>query len=343
VRTLWEVATGPLGLDARFVEDAVLRAGGNVQHAVQLRRHVAAAPAHLRRARDIPRGLEALISQTWERIARNAVVVEGLGILCAARAALTLDELGAVAAWIGDLTPRAFLRDAKEVLAETQRPDGQREYRLHHDAIRAHIAQAIGDAALRGHHRALAQRLATWPAPAQAARRRYALRNALIHRAEAGDWEDAWRIAGDTSFLETKGRELGLHRVEDDLARVAERCRTGGDATIGDRCSDLEQALVRESWWLRTAPEATAAILWNRLRRSGWSAHDLDTQLRVPTDTPFLRVRHAATHESPALVRDLVGHAHVVSACAVTPDGRRVVSAAYDLTLRVWDFQRGCA
>jgi hypothetical protein len=134
VRKLWEGAAGPLGLDARFVEDAVARAGGNVQHAVQLRRQVAAAPAHLRRARDIPRGLDALIEQTWERIARNAVVVEGLGILCAARAALTLDELGAVAASIGDLTPRAFLQDAKEVLAETQRPDGQREYRLHHDA-----------------------------------------------------------------------------------------------------------------------------------------------------------------------------------------------------------------
>jgi len=26
------------------------------------------------------------------------------------------------------------------------------------------------------------------------------LRHALIHRAEAGDWADAWRIAGDTSF-----------------------------------------------------------------------------------------------------------------------------------------------
>ena len=30
VRKLWEGAAGPLGLDARFVEDAVARAGGNV-------------------------------------------------------------------------------------------------------------------------------------------------------------------------------------------------------------------------------------------------------------------------------------------------------------------------
>ena len=64
--------------------------------------------------------------------------------MCAAREALTLDDLGTVAAWIGDAPRRAFLRGAKEVLVETLRSDGQHEYRLHHDAIRAHIAQAIG-------------------------------------------------------------------------------------------------------------------------------------------------------------------------------------------------------
>lgn len=33
----------------------------------------------------------------------------------------------------------------------------------------------------------------------------------------------------------------------------------------------------------------------------------------------------------------LRGHADSVLACAVTPDGRRVVSASYDGTLKVWD------
>jgi hypothetical protein len=339
VRTFWEGAAGSLGLDARFVDEAVARAGGNVQHAVQLRRHVAATPAQLRRARDIPRGLGALIERTWERVAHDAVVVEGLGILCAAREALTLDELGAVAAWTADETRRAFLRGAKEVLVETQRPDGQHEYRLHHDSIRAHIAQAVGDIALRGHHSTLARRLATWPAPAQAAARRYALRHALIHRAAADDWG----IAGDTSFLEAKGRGLGAHDVEADVTRVAERSRAGGDATTGHRFSDLARALARESHWLRVAPEATAAVLWNRLRRSGWSEHDLSEQLRIPVDAAFLRVRHTATRASPALVRDLIGHSGDVNACVVTLNGRRVISASDDKTLKVWDLESGRA
>jgi hypothetical protein len=37
------------------------------------------------------------------------------------------------------------------------------------------------------------------------------------------------------------------------------------------------------------------------------------------------------------------GHAAWVTACAVTPDGRQVVSASMDQTLKVWDFKRGCA
>ncbi len=38
----------------------------------------------------------------------------------------------------------------------------------------------------------------------------------------------------------------------------------------------------------------------------------------------------------------LLGHASWVTACAVSPDGRRVVSASYDQTLKVWDLESGC-
>jgi hypothetical protein len=37
VRTFWEGAAASLGLDAGFVDEAAARAGGKVQHAVQLR------------------------------------------------------------------------------------------------------------------------------------------------------------------------------------------------------------------------------------------------------------------------------------------------------------------
>lgn len=101
VRAFWEQAAPELELDDQFIVEAVARARGNLQHAAMLRLQLASLPAELRRIEDILRGLAALLARAWERIAAEPVVVDGLGILCAAREALTLDELSAVAAWAG--------------------------------------------------------------------------------------------------------------------------------------------------------------------------------------------------------------------------------------------------
>jgi len=164
VRAFWDREAGPLGFDprvrddARFLDEAVARAAGNLEHAVQLRKQLEDLSAEQRRAardriEDIPRGLAALIARSWERVAVEPIVVAGLGILCAAREALSLDELAAVVGWSGDAPRRAFLRGARELLVETARPDGTREYRLHHDSIRAHVAKEIGSVVLSQHHR----------------------------------------------------------------------------------------------------------------------------------------------------------------------------------------------
>ena len=279
---------------------------------------------------------------SWERVAIEPIVVAGLGILCAAREALSLDELAAVAEWSGDAPRRAFLRGARELLVETSRTDGTSEFRLHHDAIRAHVAKDIGPVALSLHHRSLAARLATWPCSPEATSRRYVLRHALIHRADAGDWTNAWRVAGDLRFLEAKCRELGVHETETDVTRLAERCCTSGNNVLGQRASDLARALARESHWLHATPEATTALVWNRLQRFGWSVDELDGQLRVPEGASFLRVRHAYTRVSPVLVRDLAGHICGMTAFAVTPDGRHVVSAS-GRALEVWELATGRA
>jgi hypothetical protein len=51
-----------------------------------------------------------------------------------------------------------------------------------------------------------------------------------------------------------------------------------------------------------------------------------------------LKVWDLATGRAEAT---LAGHADSVTACAVTPDGRRVVSASMDRTLKVWDLASG--
>jgi WD40 repeat protein len=343
VRGFWEsLAPGyEPPLEAATLAIAIARADGNVLHAVMLHDAWRDLAASERRADRIPRGLKGLLGEIWDRSASAASVRAGLGLLCAAQEALSLEVLADLAGWSYDEREQ-FLCSARQLLLEEPASwSGIEAYRPRHDWIRELIAERLGAAALRAHHRTLARKLAIWPALMEATARRYTLRHALIHRAEAGDWADAWQLAADMGFMEAKCRELGAHEAEADVARVAERCRASGDPVVCRRYEDLAGALARESHWLRAAPEATAALVWNRLRRSEWSADDLDANLRVPAAVAFLRVRHWTARESPAVVRDLVGHAGPVEACAVTPDGRRVVSASSDRTLKIWDLESG--
>jgi WD40 repeat protein len=344
IRAYWEAVASDYQppLSPGTLDAAIARAEGNVLHAVMLHDALQAVPADQHRADQIPRGLRALIGDIWDRAASHTAVRAGLGILCAAQEALSLDVLAEIAGWSYDDKQR-FARDARQLLLEEPAAwAGATAYRPRHDWVRELIAERLGPPALRAHHAAFARVVATWPAREDAATRCYALRHALIHRVEGDDRADAWRIAGDTSFLEAKIRELGVEEAEADMAQVAVRCRALGDSLHGARFDDLARALARDSHWLRGAPEAIAALVWNRLRRSGWSPSELDAQLSVePERVSFLRVRHAVTRDSQALVRDLVGHGDRITACAVAPDGRRVVSASADRTLKVWDLETG--
>jgi hypothetical protein len=69
VRAFWERAAPVLGLDARFIDEAVERADGNLQHAATLRKHLVGLPAERRRVEDIPKGLVGLLERAWQRIA----------------------------------------------------------------------------------------------------------------------------------------------------------------------------------------------------------------------------------------------------------------------------------
>jgi WD40 repeat protein len=351
VRGFWR-AVGPNyrpPLPSETVDTAIARADGNIFYAVLLHDFLRDLLPEQRHADRIPSGLDALIGELWDRARQQEPVRVGLSVLCAALEAISLDVLGnlveltGLPVWTYEDKQR-FVRDARQLLLEELASwDGVDGYRLRHDWVRDLIARRLDEATMRGHHATLARNLATWPPPAEAAERRYAVRHALAHRLEAGDCMSAGMLATDLSFLEANCRELGVHETEADVTRLAKRCRTSDDDLLGPRMDDIARALARESHWLRAAPEATAALMWNRLRRFGWSVKELDGQLRVPDGASFLRVRHAHTHESPALVRDLAGHTGWVMACAVTPDGRHVVSASEDKTLKVWELATGRA
>jgi WD40 repeat protein len=340
IRGFWEAAAPGYQppLPAETLAVAIARAEGNVLHAVMLDGALRDLPAEQRRADRIPRGLKGLIGEVWDQAATHGAVRAGLGLLCAAREALSLDVLEELAGWSYDDKER-FLRAARQLLLEDPAPwAGIAAYRPRHEWVRELIAERLGAATVRAHHAALSRALATWPLPLDEARRAYAVRHALAHRIAAGDWSGVRALASNLGYLEARAHAADVFAVEQELTDAGKICPA---PALARDLADLARALARESHWIRDDPKGTAGLLWNRLRRLGWTAKDLDARIAIPADAAFLRVRHVVSRESSSLERTLDGHTGWVRACAVTPDGRCVISAALDGTLKVWDLGAG--
>ena len=340
IRGFWEsVAPGyqpPLSAETMAIARA--RADGNVLHAVMLHDALRDLPASERRADRIPRQLKGLIAEILRRAIAHDGVRDGLGLLCAAQQALSPDVLAQLAGWSFEDKER-FLSETRQLLLEKSASwAGDDAYRPRHDWVRELITELLGAEAIRGHHRTLSRRLATWPPPGDAAGRSYAVHHALAHRIAIGDWAGVRELALDLGHLEARVREADVATVEQELRDAGMTCP---EPAVARDLAELARALARESHWVRDDPTGTAGLIWNRLRRTGWTVADLDARVALPKDAGFLRARHAASRESHALARTLDDHTSEVNACAVTPDGRCLVSASSDRTLKIWDLEAG--
>ena len=104
-----------------------------------------------------------------------------------------------------------------------------------------------------------------------------------------------------------------------------------------------QRALDQASSVLAAYPEQAFPQLYNRLHGTvGGTAifNDKLEAARRVYQKPWLRLA-AVSVRDPHLVRTLVGHTGRINDCAVSPDGRRILSASDDHTLRVWDFATG--
>jgi WD40 repeat protein len=154
----------------------------------------------------------------------------------------------------------------------------------------------------------------------------------------------------DVAVMEEHCARRGVDAVQRDLtAGLGLLSTSGAGKTTAVRAAlqGMLQVMQREAHVLRgwsrgESPALFAQQVHNRAldRRIGALTASAADRLAV-LGLPWLKLGWRAGRESVMLERTLAGHAGVVQAVAVTPDGRRAVSASHDRTLKVWDLETG--
>jgi WD40 repeat protein len=139
-------------------------------------------------------------------------------------------------------------------------------------------------------------------------------------------------LARSHCWLAAKMAAAGVAALLSDLAALVQRAPTAAARAV-------EKAARLESGWLYQDPGALPGLLYNRLLCEGFSPAEIqETVAGLPRAA--LRLLHPVRFGGGEL-RVFRGHSGFVHACAYSPDGARILSAAYDNTVREWDRASG--
>jgi WD40 repeat protein len=153
------------------------------------------------------------------------------------------------------------------------------------------------------------------------------------HLQRAGKQRELEKLLFDYRWLRSKLRATDANGLIADF-----------DLLPDDSQARLVQGAIRmSSHWLAQDRSHLPSQLTGRLiSQKGARISRLLTGLARHEEGAWLRPLTATlTPPGGPSLRTLRGHAHVVTAVAVTPDGHLAVSASYDKTLKVWDLAAG--
>ncbi|MBR8834845.1 MAG: hypothetical protein DSM106950_12610 [Stigonema ocellatum SAG 48.90 = DSM 106950] len=176
---------------------------------------------------------------------------------------------------------------------------------------------------------------------------RFFLTHAVKTFMKSGDFAEYYKNLTDFDYLEAKikHRELGVQALITDYDFDESKV-----ATYSDEHSHKVETLKLIQGALRLSAHVIAEnktqlagqLLGRLLSFPQPEIQALLTQAKQWQDDPWLRpLSPSLTPPGGRLLRTLTGHSDWVRALALTPDGKQVISASSDSTLKVWDLADG--
>ncbi len=339
-----------LHLDGRRCSDLLWsKSRGNLLYLKHVIETIANDAGAYPRTDDLPDGLSDYYRRRWTELRQEdntAFDDIHAKVVCALAAARVSVAAKAIAEWLGlplkeVQNSLAMWTDAGFARSEQSDNDTKR-YRLYHVALRDFL-EADHHAEVTGSH-ALIVTAAQRKLKAAGERQRerhalpgdYDLRFLPEHAATSSVPKQ--RLFLRSLLLDPEWLRAGLSE-SDPADVIADYAWLPDDETLQHVRAALRASLPA----LRHDPTQLAPQLMGRL--SGLKAHDLHTMLtqtsRSQTETWLRPLTPSLVAPGEYPVRTFAAHSGQVRALALCRDGGRIVSAADDKTLRVWDVESG--